>query len=213
MTTVTESLGSVDFPPASDININMMPFVIGDERTLPVFARGYAPLIAACDIEAAENGRVGYLTVTETPVRAGASQRRGGVHTERHPSHGWGGGGWGRGDFEHRRQGGIYLASNMGGTTAIWDVEVAVPGLGGDCEHLRSALGCARTLDANELIWMTDGVPHESLPSQRDGVRQFFRVVTSAIDLWFTQHSTANPLGVTPPAHVKLVRSDKFAIA
>ena len=40
--------------------------------------------------------------------------------------------------------------------------------------------------------------PHESLPLKRKKFRQFFRVVTSRVSLWYRDHSTANPLGVVP---------------
>ena len=57
--------------------------------------------------------------------------------------------------------------------------------------------------------------------------RQFFRIVTSQVkycivrkddyvslqvSLWYTDHSTPNPLGVTPdPAVTKIVEGDKFS--
>ena len=82
---------------------------------------------------------------------------------------------------------------------------------------------CARTLDAGELIWMTDKTPHESLPipvavgnssrpveemHQTSGIkhtkleatpaqpqrRQFFRLVVGEVTAWFADHSTPNPL-------------------
>lgn len=207
----TEHVTHVTFPAPSDLNVNMMPFVIGDADSIPAPLRGYQPLIDACDIESAEHGKVGYLTVTESAVTPQGSQRRGGAHVERHPQGSWGGGGWGAGAFGQRRLGGLYLASNMAATTAVWDARVEVPGPGGDCSHLLSQLGDPSVLEAGELVWLTDACPHESLAPTQSGIRQFFRVVTSEVDLWFTEHSTANPLGVTPPEHVTLVCGSKFS--
>lgn len=212
-----ETIGTVEFPPPAGITVNMMPFVLGVPATIPTHLHGYLPLVDACDVEASEHGKVGYLTITETQVHAGSSQRRGGAHTEAHPHAGWGGGGWGGGHWldgtqqRPRRVGGLYLASNMPGTTRVWDRAVLDPGPGGSCEHLDDdILGTARDLDAGELVWMTDHCPHASMPAPTDGVRQFFRLVTSAVDLWYVDHSTANPLGVTPPAHVQRVTGSKF---
>ena len=42
--------------------------------------------------------------------------------------------------------------------------------------------------------------------------RQFFRIVTSDVSLWYKDHSTANPLGVEPdPKITKIVVGDKFS--
>jgi hypothetical protein len=211
----TESVATVSFPAPQGLQVNMMPFIMGDAESLPESLQGYTPLIEACDIEAEQIGEVGYLTVMETEVTPGHSQRRGGVHVERHPaSHEfggrWGGGTWGGGKFTQRRIGGLYVASNMEGTTAVWDTHVDLPGPGGDCEHLAATLDQPRLLGAGELAWLTDSCPHASMPVKEAGTRQFFRLVTSEVDLWYTQHSTPNPLGITPPKRVVLVTERKF---
>lgn len=201
------SVGTVDFPAASGINVNMMPMIMGDHDSLPQYLHTYSSLLDACDVESQELGQVGYLTVMETSIAVGRSQRRGGIHTERHPVGGWGGGGWGGGCDEW---GGLYMASNMTGTTAVWDRRIETPGPGGDIDWIRSELGDPYVLSANELIWMTDACPHESLPVNQIGTRQFFRLVTSQIDLWYTENSTTNPLGIIPPDHVRLITQNKF---
>jgi hypothetical protein len=205
-----ESVTTVTFPNPTGINVNMMPFILGNNESLPAYLKDYAPLIDACDIEETEHGLVGYLTVMETPTTPGTSHRRGGVHVEKHPTAGWGGGGWGRGLYGPRRLAGLYIASNMADTTKVWETEIEEPGPLGNCEHLRGDLGESITLKAGELIWLKDSCPHESLPAKTPGTRQFFRVVTSQIALWYTEHSTPNPLGVTPPESVKLVTGSKF---
>lgn len=219
----TESVATVSFPEPQGIKINMMPFVMGDPASLPENLRPYQPLIDACGVEKAEMGKIGYLTIMESDVEPGLSQRRGGVHVEKHPAGSWGGGGWGRGNwggggwgrglFSKRRLGGLYIASNMEGTTAVWDAHIDEPGLGGDCEHLGDSLGQPTLLRAGELAWMTDSCPHASMPVPRAGTRQFFRLVTSAVDLWYEQHSTPNPLGIVPPPNVRLISESKFANA
>ena len=42
--------------------------------------------------------------------------------------------------------------------------------------------------------------------------RQFFRLVTGPVSLWYQDHSTTNPLGVKPdPKVTKIVAGDKFS--
>ena len=94
----------------------------------------------------------------------------------------------------------------------VWDCCVKQPGLLGDCEEIReliSEYGPTR-LEANRLYWITDRTPHESLPLAQDTYRQFFRLVTEKVDVWYEQHSTPNPLGVVPPAGVKIITESKF---
>ena len=50
------------------------------------------------------------------------------------------------------------------------------------------------------------------MPLQQETFRQFFRIVTSKVSLWYKDHSTANPLGVEPdPEITKVVVGDKFS--
>ena len=74
----------------------------------------------------------------------------------------------------------------------------SVVGRLGDLEHLRGALGKGVTLDAGQLVWMTDRTPHESMPLKAGTYRQYFRLVTSEISVWYKEHNTPNPLGVLP---------------
>ena len=88
------------FPSPSDININMMPFIVGDTLEsckLPEFVRPYWSLIQACLIpelnrawhhlwpkrsNPSDMGKVYYLTIQESYVDAGRSQRRPGLHVD-----------------------------------------------------------------------------------------------------------------------------------
>jgi len=124
---------------------------------------------------------------------------------------------WGCGHFYEpdKFEGGIFMASNISKTSQVFDalVDKSAPNIcdkHGGCEHLRKLLvGTGVKLDANELIWMTDCTPHESLAQEESGYRQFFRVVTSRVSHWFAQHSTPNCL-VTLPDSVYVVDSNKF---
>ena len=40
--------------------------------------------------------------------------------------------------------------------------------------------------------------------------RQYFRLVTSEVSVWYEEHSTPNPLGIKPPDSVKIIKGNKF---
>lgn len=217
--TGTYETSVVQFPPPTGININMMPFIMGQPDSVPVQYHGYLPMIEGCWLSSFETGKVGYLTIQEGKVAAGTTQRRPGLHTDSHldgtvtwkqgeglyPAFGrpmiwrWGG-----------RVGGLYMASTVDKSTRVWNAYIKAPGVFGDCEHLRPFLGEGRLLQKNTMVWMTDGTPHEALPVEEDTERQFFRLVTSNVDVWYAAHSTPNPLGIVPPPSCIIIDANKF---
>lgn len=220
--------GKITFPRPNNRNVNMMPFIYGDPESLPEDLRCYSHCIGACTISISEKGKVFYLTVHESCVKADRTQRREGLHIEAPGvfplsgqnapefspgrEHHWGGGHfYGPDHYE----GGIYFASSVGNTSRIYDaiVDKSIPGIvdaHGSCEHLRPLINhTGVNLEEGQLIWMTDRTPHEALPQQVTGPRTFFRLVTSEISHWFAKHSTANP-NVAVPNGVVIVHEDKF---
>jgi len=133
----------------------------------------------------------------------------------------WGGG---RSNPGTLRDGGIYMASNVADSCVIWDMRLGGSQIGfmGDCqdtveweierltEHLKgfSESDIRTSLGANELWWITDRTPHESQRLKQGTKRQFFRLVTNQVSVWFQKHSTPNPLGIEPDCHVS--NTDKF---
>mmetsp|Transcript_10637 Transcript_10637/g.14360 ORF Transcript_10637/g.14360 Transcript_10637/m.14360 type:complete len:386 (+) Transcript_10637:81-1238(+) len=215
--------GSISFPKPADRNVNMLPFIFGDRSSLPSSVQCYYDCIEKCPYPEDYIGKVGYLTVHESYVEAGASQRREGLHIEAPGSfpgaaftpgmeHSWGMGVFFGPDMY---EGGIYMASCRENTSEVWDalVHKDVPGIvdkHGGCEHLRPLIGPGTMLKSNQLIWMTDCTPHQAIPQEESGIRQFFRVVTPNISHWFAAHSTPNPL-VPLPENVIVVESNKFS--
>ena len=112
-------------------------------------------------------------------------------------------------------EGGIYIASSVSDSCKAWNcsAEPEVIGPHGDIEHLRSFLpGEGEVLEPGQLYWITDKTPHESLQLKERTYRQFFRLVTHDVSLWYKDHSTANPLGVEPdPDVTKIVIGNKFS--
>ena len=230
----TRSDRLVTFPENRGRYCNMLPFRFDDLTTLPTEFHGYIDLIQRCQSHSTDYARrdpcVAYLTVDERAPAPGASQRRPGLHCERagatgshmEPPEAFG---WGYGTvcFKDCAQptGGIFMASTVGGTTRIWNTRVCdaagdgVIGPHGNLERLRPLLDGrveSHTLEANELAWMTDRTPHESLPVPDGAPRQYFRLVVGTVDLWYAAHSTANPR-VPLPDTVRVVTGDKFASA
>ena len=77
------SCGFVKFPEPQNINVNMMPFVIGDRHSLPPQLHPYYDnLVRRCPYDESDAGKVGYISVQESVVEAGKSQRRAGLHID-----------------------------------------------------------------------------------------------------------------------------------
>jgi hypothetical protein len=45
---------------------------------------------------------------------------------------------------------------------------------------------------------------------EKDCYRQFFRLVTSKVSVWYDKHSTKNPLGIFPGSDTQILYNDKF---
>ncbi|OQS05055.1 hypothetical protein THRCLA_02765 [Thraustotheca clavata] len=212
-------------------HVNMMPFFIGDLNSLPKECRRYDQILRECFWRCGETGKVGYLTIHEGFVQANTSQRRPGLHVEApnankmkkrfrrsgFSEHKWVQFNWGEGRcMEHDLIGGIYMASNISDSCGIWNCVVKgksnIVGDLGDVDVLHGVLNHNEheyyQPGANELIWITDHTPHESLPLSTTQFRQYFRFVTSNVSVWFADHSTPNPLGIEPNA--KIIYGSKF---
>ena len=212
--------GQVEFPSPQDINVNMLPFVLGDSSSLPVQLLPYYSLIEKCRVLLEEMGKVCYLTISESHVDGDTTQRRGGLHIEApnmklessffvagkeyHWGHGFA-------FSEDELHGGLYMASSVSNTCAVYNSLIDKKGVNsqGGMDHLRGLIGEPTLLEANELVWLTDCTPHEALPQEEPGYRQFFRLVTSMISLWYEGNSTANPK-VPLPDYVQVIPGSKF---
>ena len=184
-------------------------------------------------------GSIYFVTIQESWVDANTSQRRPGLHTdnpgpllikkksddtEAKGSYSDGSGSCDLVAVDHHwgnvnTLGGIYMASNVENSCRVWDCKIDVNertgeeviSSFGDIEHLRPFLPEPEILQPNALYWITDRTPHESLPLEKGQFRQFFRIVTSDVSLWFADDNTANPNGVKPdPSITKIVKGSKF---
>ena len=104
--------------------------------------------------------------------------------------------------------GGIYIASNVPFSTRVWDCQIKnekIIGRNGNIEPLREFLPSSYLLQSGVVCRMSDTTPHESLPMKTTTMRQFFRIMTCEVGLWFKDfkdYYTPNPLGVLPDPRV-----------
>ena len=213
-------MGTFQEQQSEDLYVNMMPIRVSDNisdanDSLPLVCKQYLPLIEQCLRRHVKKDELAYLTIDERHVSCGESQRRGGVHVESpgvlplNP-HEYQANGkyipgaehfWGRGMMMRPEsiEGGIFMASNVDESCAVWNATLCDPdgdvvGKLGDVRRLKGLLGPpAMILAAGDLVWMTDQIPHESLPLKRSSQRQYFRLVTGKVTAWFARHSTLNP--------------------
>lgn len=196
-----------------------------------------------------QEGKICFLTIHESLVGHNESQRRPGLHTdnpgtisiinEKLDSNDdcndkvWSKGSglsnanfyehhWGMGVNLKRNkvEGGIYMASTVPKSCAVWNSQIQcdesngakeIIGKHGDIEFLRPYIGKKRIMKPNCMYWITDRTPHESLPLKEETYRQYFRLVTHQVSLWFEDHSTKNPLGLVPdPKITKTIKGSKF---
>ena len=69
--------GRIDrFPTPEDRRVNMLPFLLGQKGSLPDNLQCYYEIIEKCPYNRNDVGKVAYLTVWESHVEAGTTQRR-----------------------------------------------------------------------------------------------------------------------------------------
>ena len=234
----------INFPEPTGININMMPIVLRWREYLPDYLKGYYNMIDLCVREQIgvegvwekcyEGKWIGYLTIQESIVEPGETQRRPGLHIESPLGKGrlipqpdykkvseeeyhnseWKSIAWGTGRWSGTHHAdGIYMASNTENSTKLYPYLVEnsekVTDIHGGLEEYQNDLE-GEIMKKDTMYWFTDKTPHESLPNLTDKpvYRQFFRLVVGPIGVWYSQHNTPNPLGVQP--ETLIVDTNKF---
>lgn len=195
--------GEIAFPTFTGVRCLMMPYVQGDPDSVPAPYAGYRAIVASICVR---RGDIGFLTIDESIAVAGKPHRgmrarhsralhteagllRGVAHWGDVPT--WGG----RINVTLDRDVRILLASNMGGTCAVWDAEHEDTSPDGDIGHCAAEYPYldARFLRAGEVGEIGIFTPHESLPVKRDTHRQFLRIVGSGV-YGREDYFTTNPL-------------------
>jgi len=202
---MVKQVANIEFPKFSGLRCLMMPYIQGDITSLPI---DYAPYYEILDSLFLEKGEIGFLTIDESPVKAGVAHRGArakydrAIHTEagRNPlkAHRWGGGGsrWGdKDDVELEDNVQILLANNLDLSCAIWDTEHLNTTLDGDLGEFSDLYSYKNAIFTKPgEVWQIGILtPHESIPVKEDFNRQFIRIVSSGVH-GRESYFTINPL-------------------
>jgi hypothetical protein len=197
---------TIQFPVMTGIKCNMMPFVQGDSSSLP---KEYQPYSKIINENYLEKGEIGFLTIDESFVNAGKSQRgynskgiNRNVHIEvgRHDKiNCWGGGGgssWGGRyktllDDETM----VLIANSVSDTCRVWDTKEMAFTKDGDLsayiEKYPEETGIL--LKTGQLAKISIFTPHECISQKQSSNRQFFRIVGKGVT-GREDYFTINPL-------------------
>lgn len=197
---------TIQFPVMTGIKCNMMPFVQGDSSSLP---KEYQPYSKIINENYLEKGEIGFLTIDESFVNAGKSQRgynskgiNRNVHIEvgRHDKiNCWGGGGgssWGGRyktllDDETM----VLIANSVSDTCRVWDTKEMSFTKDGDLsayiEKYPEETGIL--LKTGQLAKISIFTPHECISQKQSSNRQFFRIVGKGVT-GREDYFTINPL-------------------
>ena len=121
-------------------------------------------------------------------------------------------GGFETGSTEHERliiRGGIFMACSENNSCRIWNCEVTDNSIirnDGDISHLQNFFPDSyEDMNARNMYWLSDRTPIQHFPLKKRAYCQYFCLVTSQVSLWFEDHYSKNPLGVTPDNRVTMI--------
>lgn len=191
-------INKIDFPEFTGIKCNMMPFIQGDSGSLPDWAKPYSSII---DENYLEKGEVGFLTIDESFVDAGKSQRgysTSGANRNVHIEVGrvenlncWGGGVNTLLDDETK----VLIANSISDTCRLWNKLEKASTKDGDLSDYidRYPEETGTLLKAGELAKISIFTPHECVSQKQDSKRQFFRIIGKGVR-GRESYFTINPL-------------------
>jgi hypothetical protein len=193
----------IQFPVFTGIKCNMMPFIQGDNSSIPDVYKPYAEII---DENYLERGEIGFLTIHESFVESGRSQRGyncTGINRNVHIEVGrneelnhWGGGTWG-GRYKTLLDGSteVLIANSISDTCRFWDRKEMAYTKDGDLSGYidRYPEHTGILLKSGEVAKITIFTPHECIPQRESGERQFFRIVGKGVE-GREDYFTINPL-------------------
>lgn len=203
-------INNIQFPAFTGVKCTMMPFRQGDSSSLPEEFKPYAKII---DDNYLEKGEIGFLTIDESFVESGKSQRgynafgsNRNVHVEvgrnernNHWGSGEGGSSWGGKnktllDDDTK----VLIANSISDTCRVWDAkETAYTNDGDLSEYIHKYPEETGTLlKAGEVAEISIFTPHECVSQKQPSNRQFFRIVGKGVvgrEEYFTENPLLNP--------------------
>ncbi len=192
--------GQIIFPKFTGARCYMMPFIQGRGDSLPDEYKAYADIVENLAFSG-EEGQIGLITIDESFVEAGKSQRGYGtgertIHTEACVAEGrmtWGPSPkptWGeytpggpRMVAELDRDLRVLIANSIADTCMVWDVKVEDTTPDGDLSMRAHEFPreTGRMMGAGELMEIGIFTPHEPITQRESGNRQFLRIVGKGV--------------------------------
>jgi len=188
----------IEFPKQQGLKCNMMPFIQGDSSSLPKEYRSYSDII---DNNFLERGEIGFLTIDESFVNGGESQRgynSKGINRNVHIEVGisekrfaWGGSP--RTLLNDNTQ--VLIANNISNTCRYWDaIEKSYTKDGDLSEYIdRYPEETGILMKKGEVAKISIFTPHECISQKEPAYRQFFRIVGKGVK-GREDYFTENPL-------------------
>jgi hypothetical protein len=200
-------VNKIEFPQVTGVKCSMMPFIQGDSSSLPDEYKSYSKII---DENYLEKGEIGYLTIDESFVNSGESQRgynSKGINRNVHIEVGryenknrWGGSGggssWGgRNQTLLEDDTMVLIANNISDTCRVWDnKELSYTDDGDLSEYIdKYPEHTGKMLKSGEVAKISIFTPHECISQKESGFRQFFRIVGKGVT-GREEYFTINPL-------------------
>jgi hypothetical protein len=198
-------VNKIIFPEFSGIRCNMMPFIQGDSSSLPDEFKPYSLIIEENFLE---KGEIGFLTIDESFVEGGKSQRgynSNGIDRNVHIEVGrhqdincWGGGGssWGgRRSTILEDSTMVLIANNVSDTCRVWDaIEKSYTKDGDLSEYIEKyPEETGHLMKAGDVAKISIFTPHECINQMAPSMRQFFRIVGKGVH-GREEYFTTNPL-------------------
>jgi hypothetical protein len=197
---------AIQFPEFTGIKCNMMPFIQGDSASIPDEYKPYSSII---DSNFLEKGELGFLTIHESFVDHGKSQRGfnsfgidRNVHIEvgrNERANYWGSGGgssWGGGykttlDDDTM----VLIANSLSNTCRFWNtIEKSYTKDGDLSEYIdRYPEHTGIMMKSGEVAKISIFTPHECVNQRESGKRQFFRIIGKGVR-GREDYFTVNPL-------------------
>lgn len=189
-----QSRGNIVFPEFTGARCYMMPFIQGRGDSLPEEFKAYADIIESSAFPGQE-GQIGLITIDESYVEAGKSQRGYGagsrtIHTEACLSNGrytWGPEPkptWNKASAVYLdRDLRVLIANSIKDTCMVWDVNVEDTTEDGDLSIRADEFPreTGRLMGSGELMEIGIFTPHEPIAQKESGNRQFFRIVGQGV--------------------------------
>lgn len=195
----------IEFPKQQNLKCVMMPFIQGEIWSLPKEFISYSKIINDNFIE---KGEVGFLTIDESYVYAGKSQRgynSKGIERNVHIEVGrvnnknrWGSGGSSWGGKENTLlsdETRVLISNNIDDTCRYWDsIDKSYTKDGDLSDYIqRYPENTGILMKKGEVANISIFTPHECISQNKSGYRQFFRIVGKGMK-GREDYFTKNPL-------------------